>query len=51
MRLREYSNETLPLIEYYQRLGLHHVIDGVGSQDEVYSRLLEVVEDVKQPKA
>ena len=51
MRLREYSSETLPLIQYYQRLGLHRIVDGLGTEDEVYARLEVVIEDAKQAKA
>lgn len=38
-RLKVYSEQTAPLIEYYRRLGLLRTIDGKNSIDEVFSRI------------
>jgi adenylate kinase len=46
-RLQQYSKLTLPLLEYYQQRELLEVVDGVGTVDEVYARLEEVVGNAK----
>ena len=38
-RLEVYSNETAPLVSFYQHKGLLETIDGTGSPDEVYQRI------------
>lgn len=38
-RLRVYSEQTAPLIEYYSKKGVLIDIDGVGAIDEVFSRI------------
>ena len=38
-RLEVYSNETAPLISFYQDKGLLETVDGTGSPDEVYQRI------------
>lgn len=44
-RFETYFNETAPLIEYYKSKNVLKTIDAQGSIDEVWARLLEVVED------
>lgn len=39
-RLTVYQNETAPVIKYYQTKSALCTIDGVGTPDEVYERLL-----------
>ena len=39
-RLELYEEMTRPLTEYYRRLGLLEVVDGIGSLDEVMERIL-----------
>lgn len=43
-RLDLYETQTQPLIEYYGRSGRMFQIDGVGSPDEVFARLTEVID-------
>lgn len=43
-RLDLYAAETLPLVPYYEKLGLLVEIDGLGSPDDVFARLLAAVE-------
>ena len=38
-RLEIYDAQTSPLIEYYQKLSLLRVIDGMGTPDEVFARI------------
>lgn len=44
LRFDTYFRETAPLIDYYKNLGVLKSIDANGSIDEVWERLLEVIE-------
>ena len=44
-RFDTYFNETAPLIEYYKNRNCLKIIDASGSIDEVWERLLQVVEE------
>jgi len=44
-RLELYDRETVPIIDYYRERGKLHVVDGVGDGDEVYERILKVVDE------
>jgi adenylate kinase len=48
-RLELYDRETVPIIDYYRERGQLSVVDGVGEGDEVYERLVKVVDDRMQP--
>ena len=43
-RFKTYFEQTAPLIEFYEDKGVLHKIDANGSIDEVWERLLQVVE-------
>lgn len=52
IRLDLYEQETVPIIDYYRQRGQLVVVDGVGTGDEVFRRLVEVVdEQLKSPAA
>ncbi|MEO6227231.1 MAG: adenylate kinase [Thermomonas sp.] len=42
-RLQVYNNQTAPVIGYYRQHGQLTVVDGVGSLDEVFTRILEAI--------
>ncbi|MBE9536125.1 MAG: adenylate kinase [Proteobacteria bacterium] len=42
-RLKVYSDQTLPLTDYYKSKGRLTAIDGVGSEEEIFSRIDAVV--------
>ena len=42
-RLKVYDDQTAPVIEYYRQRGQLTVVDGVGSLDEVFTRLVEAL--------
>ena len=44
-RLDLYEHETVPIIDHYRNQGLLTVVDGVGEGDEVFERLVKVVDD------
>ena len=46
-RLGVYSRQTFPLIEYYQRKNLYHVVDGARSIEEVFADIREYLHKVK----
>ncbi len=43
-RLRVYDAQTAPVIDYYRRHGQLTVVDGVGSLDEVFTRIIEAIQ-------
>lgn len=45
-RLVAYRQQTEPLLEYYSRCGLLRSVDGVGSVDEVFSRVAAALDQV-----
>lgn len=44
-RLDVYDAQTKPVLAYYQDQGLVHLIDGVGSVDEITARMFKAVEE------
>jgi adenylate kinase len=44
-RLDLYAAETLPLVPFYAERGLLAEVDGLGSPDEVFDRLLKAIAD------
>ena len=42
-RIATYHNQTEPLIEYYQKAGKYHEIDGIGTIVEVGNRIFDVM--------
>ena len=47
-RLDVYDSQTAPVIEFYRQHGQLTVVDGVGSLDEVFTRILEAVAPVRE---
>lgn len=43
-RLAVYDQQTAPVIEFYRQHGQLTVVDGVGSLDAVFNRILEAIE-------
>jgi adenylate kinase len=48
-RLELYEEETVPIIDFYRRVGKLAVIDGSGDADGVFERLVAQVEQRVQP--
>ena len=42
-RLNIYTEQTAPVVEFYRQHGQLTVVDGVGSLDEVFSRIIEAI--------
>jgi adenylate kinase len=47
-RLELYEEATRPLLDFYEGLGLLVTIDGVGDPDEVFNRVIDGVETLRQ---
>lgn len=46
-RLQIYNEQTKPLIEYYEKEGILHNIDGMGSIEDVHNRICGMTDEVK----
>ena len=46
-RLDKYTTQTAPVIDYYRQHGQLTVVDGVGSLDEVFTRITEALAPAK----
>ena len=47
-RLQVYDDQTAPVIEFYRQHGQLTVVDGVGSLDEVFTRIIEAMAPAKE---
>jgi len=45
-RLEVYEEQTVPIIEYYRERGILQSVSGVGEGDDVFKRLVKVVESI-----
>jgi adenylate kinase len=43
-RLELYERETAPLVDHYRQAGLLESVDGLGTEEEVFDRLLAVID-------
>ena len=46
-RLAIYAEQTAPVVEYYRQHGVLTVVDGVGTLDDVFTRILEAIAPVR----
>ena len=42
-RLVVYHSQTMPLVEWYKKEGLHHHIDGLGTLDRIFGDIQKVI--------
>jgi adenylate kinase len=47
-RLSVYSEQTAPVVDFYRQHGMLSVVDGVGTLDEVFTRILEAIAPVRE---
>lgn len=45
-RLNVYHEQTAPLIEWYDKEGIHHHVEGLGTVDEIFSRICEIIDSL-----
>ncbi len=46
-RLKEYENKTKPVADFYAKKNKYYPINGVGSIDEIFENIVEIVERTK----
>ena len=46
-RFTEYNEKTAPLITFYQTQGKYHAINGIGTIEEITTRLSETIDKIK----
>lgn len=47
-RLKIYNDSTAPVVEYYRQHGQLKVVEGVGSLDDVFVRIIDAIAPVKE---
>ena len=47
-RLAIYNEQTAPVVEFYRQQGVLTVVDGVGTLDDVFTRILEAIAPVRE---
>lgn len=47
-RLALYEQETAPLLDWFAERGLLQVVNGLGTEDEVFARLVDAIESVRK---
>ena len=47
-RLGVYHNQTAPLIEWYQKKGLHHHVKGFGELQEIFADIKQVIDGLAE---
>ncbi|GJG36863.1 MULTISPECIES: adenylate kinase [Prevotella] len=45
-RLNVYHEQTAPLIDWYDKEGIHHHVEGLGTVDEIFSRICEIIDSL-----
>ena len=45
-RIDVYKSETTPVSDYYHRIGKSHIVQGIGSLDEIFQRLTGVIDSL-----
>jgi adenylate kinase len=50
-RLELYEQETVPILEFYRNLSMLTTVDGVGETDDVFKRLVDLVEQHFDPQS
>ncbi len=43
-RFKEYASKTMPVIDFYKALNKYHPVNGVGTLDEVFVRIQQVLD-------
>lgn len=46
-RIQVYKNETSPVFDFFAGAGKSHSVDGMGTVEEIFERLCEVIDTVK----
>ena len=46
-RIDVYNRQTIPVTYYYDKMHKHAAVDGIGSVEEIFKRIVKVVNKVK----
>jgi len=46
-RIDVYNRQTIPVTYYYDKMHKHAAVDGIGSVDKIFDRIVEVISKVK----
>lgn len=49
-RLEIFYKETVPVVEYYKKLGIAYEIDGMGSVEDVYGKIESILKKISERK-
>src|SRR5262249_40821148 len=50
-RFRTYREETFPLVQFYQNLGVYHQVDGMKPIGQVTEEILKIIDSEKKAPA
>ena len=45
-RLKVYHEQTAPHIDWYDKEGIHHHVEGLGTVDEIFSRICKIIDSL-----
>jgi len=46
-RIKVYNNSTLPVMDYYKNQNKLKLVDGMGSIDDIFERIMNVINELK----
>jgi adenylate kinase len=46
-RINVYNNSTLPVMDYYKKQGKLNLIDGMGTIEDIFARIMTAVDEIK----
>ena len=46
-RIDVYNRQTIPVTYYYDKMHKHAAVDGIGSVDNIFDRIVEMISKVK----
>jgi len=47
-RIDVYNNQTIPVTYYYDKMRKHASVDGIGSVEKIFDRIVDVIEEVQK---
>lgn len=45
-RLKVYNEQTAPLIDWYEKEGIHYHVEGLGTVDEIFDRISKIIDSL-----
>lgn len=46
-RLNVYHEQTAPLIDWYDNEGIHHHVEGLGTVDDIFGRICQIIDSLE----